>query len=86
MPLKPRVWARGQTPVGSEFKSDSSTRSSVTLGCVVLCLSFFIRQIGVIMCLVIGVCKRLTCLPGPGPHLGTLGFESCAAVWQFFKI
>lgn len=57
VPLKPGVWAMGQAPVGSEFKSDSSTRSSVTLGCGVLCLSFFICQIGVMTCLAIRVEK-----------------------------
>lgn len=70
--LKPRVWARGQTPGGSGFKSDSSTRSSVTWGCIVLCLSFFLCQIGVIMYLATEVCKMLTCLPGPGSHLSTI--------------
>lgn len=86
VPLKPGLWARGRTPVGSEFRSDCSTRSSVTSGCVVLCLSLFICQIEVIRGLTIGVRKRLWCLPGPGTHLSTFDFESCATGWQFLKL
>lgn len=45
-PLKRGVWLRGQSPVGSEFKLDASTSSSVTLACMFLCLCFSFVKLG----------------------------------------